>query len=91
MDTDVYYNGIAVSNLVDGGVFFGFAVSENVTFTSTTHIHYYFFFLGGVLYTKGYYTRGYKRGGYKFYAVGSVFHYFVQFVPFVQFVQPMCN
>lgn len=47
MDADVYYNGIAVSNLVDGGVFFGFAVSENVTFTSITHINYYFFFLGG--------------------------------------------
>jgi hypothetical protein len=49
MDTDVYYNGIAVSNLVDGGVFFGFAVSENVTFTSTTRINYYFFG-GGTLY-----------------------------------------
>jgi hypothetical protein len=40
MDADVYYNGIAVSNLEDGGVFFGFAVSENVTFTSTTRINY---------------------------------------------------
>jgi hypothetical protein len=40
MDADVYSNGIAVSNLVDGGVFFGFAVSENVTFTSTTRINY---------------------------------------------------
>jgi hypothetical protein len=59
MDTDVYYNGIAVSNLVDGGVFFGFAVSENVTFTSTTRINYIF----GKFYTKGYYTRGYKIWG----------------------------
>jgi hypothetical protein len=42
MDADVYYNGIAVSNLVDGGVFFGFAVSENVTFTSITRINYIF-------------------------------------------------
>jgi len=62
MDADVYSNGIAVSNLEDGGVFFDGGGAENTTFTSTTHINYYFFW-GGVLYTKGYYTRGYKRGG----------------------------
>jgi hypothetical protein len=50
MDADVYSNGIAVSNLEDGGVFFDGGGAENVTFTSTTHINYYFFLGGGTLY-----------------------------------------
>jgi len=33
MDIGVHYNGIAVSNLVDGGFFLQRKVSENVTFT----------------------------------------------------------
>jgi hypothetical protein len=33
MDIDVHYNGIAVSNLVDGDVFFDGQGFENVTFT----------------------------------------------------------
>lgn len=33
MDIDVHYNGIAVSNLVDGGIFLRGKVSENTTFT----------------------------------------------------------
>lgn len=36
MDTDVHYNGIAVSNLVDGGIFLRRKGFENVTFTSIT-------------------------------------------------------
>jgi len=64
MDADVYYNGIAVSNLVDGGVFFGFAVSETVTFTSTTRINYDFFFLGGGSFIpRGIIPGGIKEGG----------------------------
>ena len=40
MDADVYYNGIVVSNLVDGGVFFGGGGVENVTFTYPTRTNY---------------------------------------------------
>jgi hypothetical protein len=52
MDADVYSNGIAVSNLVDGGVFFDGGGAENTTFTSITRINYYFWevLYQGVLY-----------------------------------------
>ena len=36
LDIDVHYNGIAVSNLVDGDVFFDGQGFENVTFTYPT-------------------------------------------------------
>jgi hypothetical protein len=62
MDADVYYNGISVSNLQDGGVFFGFAVSENVTFTSITRINY-IKRGGGVLLYQGVLYRAVIEGG----------------------------
>ena len=40
MDISVYYNGIAVSNLVDGGVFFDGDGAGNVTFTYPTRTNY---------------------------------------------------
>ena len=42
MDIDVHYNGIAVSNLVDGAVFFDGQGFENVTFTYITRTNIIF-------------------------------------------------
>ena len=55
MDISVYYNGIAVSNLVDGGVFFDGGGAENTTFTYPTRTNY---IRGGV------FKPIYKVGGY---------------------------
>jgi hypothetical protein len=65
MDTDVYYNGIAVSNLVDGGFIFDGGGAGNTTFTSTTRINYYFL---EVLYQGVLYYGVQNRGGSKYKA-----------------------
>ena len=60
MDISVYYNGIAVSNLVDGGVFFDGGGAENTTFTYPTRTNY---IGGGYFIPRGIIPGGINEGG----------------------------
>ena len=60
MDTAVQLNGIAMSNLVDGGFIFDGGGAENTTFTYTACTNYYFW---EVLYQRVLYYGVQNRGG----------------------------